>query len=305
MKNTIARTFVIVLLLAVAGSLAVCLAFGDEIAKSVAGDSQETPPPTAPVARGSVQRAVTGVSEVRPFVVEKLKPADSWHWLSSFDATLNKRIAAGEKLVTFANGETWTAPYDLVVSGYVLPEKNKGAVTKDDHFIEVQRIDKVNAVLSVSETDLAAIAKGQSVKVKLGGDGTRVYDGVVAGINEVGAYAATGSKFAVTVEVLNDGNIKLGMSANLSIMVAEATDVLTVPVSAVSGAGEDKHVETYDSETGELRTVPVVVGITDGKIVEVTGEGLHEGDVVLLDEADALDNADSRGATFTPALSAA
>ena len=148
--------------------------------------------------------AVTGVSEVRPFVVEKLKPADSWHWLSSFDATLNKRIAAGEKLVTFANGETWTAPYDLVVTGYVLPEKNKGAVTKDDHFIEVQRIDKVNAVLSVSETDLAAIAKGQSVKVKLGGDGTRVYDGVVASINEVGAYAATGSKFAVTVEVLNE-----------------------------------------------------------------------------------------------------
>lgn len=292
MKSIVGKSLVVVLLLALAGGLAVWLAYGDEIKGAVAGEPQEAPPLTAPVTRGSVQQAVTGVGEVKPLATEKLKPADSWHWLESFDAPLNKRIAAGEKLVTFANGETWVAPYDLVVTDYTLPEKNKGAVTKDDHFIEVQRIDKVNIVLPVSETDLAALAEGQEVKVRLGADEARAYDGVISNINEVGTYGATGSKFAITVEVPNDGSIKLGMSANLSITVDEATDVLTVPVSAVNGAGENKHVEVYDAETGERRMVPVTAGITDGTVVEVSGEDLHEGDDVVLDEAGSLGGTD-------------
>lgn len=292
MKSMVGKIIVVAALLAVAGGLAAWLLQGDEIARAVFGEQQEAPPLTAPVTRGTVQKTVSGVGEVKPRATEKLKPADSWHWLESFDAPLNKRIAAGEKLVTFANGETWVAPYDLVVTDYALPEKNKGAVTKNDHFIEVQRIDKVNIVLPVPETDLAALAEGQGVSVKLGADEGRAYEGVISNINEVGTYGATGSKFAITVEVPNDGSIKLGMSANLSITVDEASDVLTVPVSAVNGAGENKHVEVYDAETGERRMVPVTAGITDGAVVEVSGEDLHEGDNVVLNEAGSLGGAD-------------
>lgn len=292
MKSMVGKIIVVAALLAVAGGLAAWLLQGDEIARAVFGEQQEAPPLTAPVTRGSVRQTVSGVGEVKPLATEKLKPADSWHWLESFDAPLNKRIAAGEKLVTFANGETWVAPYDLVVTDYALPEKNKGAVTKNDHFIEVQRIDRVNIVLPVPETDLAALAEGQGVSVKLGADEGRAYEGIISNINEVGTYGATGSKFAITVEVPNDGSIKLGMSANLSITVDEASDVLTVPVSAVNGAGENKHVEVYDAETGERRMVPVTAGITDGAVVEVSGEDLHEGDNVVLNEAGSLGGAD-------------
>lgn len=303
MKSTAGKALVIVLLLAVVGGMAAWLLFGDDIAQSLAGEPQSTPPATMPVLRGSVERTVTGVGEVKPLATEKLKPADSWHWLESFDAPLNKRVAAGETLVTYANGETWTAPYDLVVTSSSLPEKNKGAVTKDDHFIEVQRIDDVSIVLPVSETDLASLAEGQTVKVKLGADEERVYDGVISNINEVGTYGATGSKFTVTVRVPNDGSIKLGMSANLSITVAEASDVLTVPVSAVNGAGDDKFVNVYDAETGETAPVPVTTGITDGITVEVSGEGLHEGDSVVLNEAGSGDGDMAAAADSAAAVS--
>ena len=89
--------------------------------------------------------------------------------------------------------------------------------------------------------------------------------------------------FTVTVQVPNDGSIKLGMSANLFITVAEATDVLTVPVSAVSGAGDAKFVSVY--KDGALAQVPVTTGISDGTTVEVSGDMLHEGDAVVLNEA--------------------
>ncbi|WP_080799011.1 efflux RND transporter periplasmic adaptor subunit [Arabiibacter massiliensis] len=286
MKRTVGKVLVVAALLAVAGALGAYLAFGDELLSKPSESQQPTPPLTAPVTRGTVQRTVTGVGEVKPLETEKLRPADSWHWLESFDVPLNKRILAGTTLVTYANDETWDAPYDLVVTDYELPERNEGAVTRDDHFIEVQRIDDVLIVLPVPEGDLASLAEGQAVQVKLGADEGRLYDGVIADINEVGKYGATGSTFEVSVQVVNDGSIKLGMSANLAITVAEAADVLTVPVSAVLGAGEDKYVEVYDAETGTRHQVPVTAGITDGTVVEVAGEGLDVGDAVVLNEAD-------------------
>ena len=164
-------------------------------------------------------------------------------------------MAAGQTLVTYANGDTWAAPYDLVVTALrACRRKNKGAVTKGDHFIEVHRIDSMAVTLQVSETDLGAPwPKGRAVTVRLGADESRVYEGTIANVNEVGTFGATGSKFTVTVAVPNDGSIKLGMSANLSITVAEAADVLTVPVSAVSGTGDGKYVEVVDRRSRRRR----------------------------------------------------
>ena len=95
----------VVLLLAVASGLAAWLVFGDKISAALSGEPQTVSPLTAPVERGSVQQTVTGVGEVKPLETVKLRPADSWHWLQSFDAPLNKRVTAGETLVTYANGE--------------------------------------------------------------------------------------------------------------------------------------------------------------------------------------------------------
>ena len=72
----------------------------------------------------------------------------------------------------------------------------------------------------------------------------------------------------------------------MSITVAEASDVLTVPVSAVIGAGDDKFVQVYDLASGEQRAEPVTTGISNGTMVEVSGEGLKEGDLVVLNEAE-------------------
>lgn len=289
----IGKVLLVAMLVAVLGCLVAWLVLDGDGVKAASGASQETPPLTASVSRGSVQKTVTGAGEVKASASEKLKPADSWHWLESFDAPLNKRVSAGDVLVTYANGEVWTAPYDLVVTSYTLPEKNKGAITKDDHFIEVQRIDSVSVSMPVPEGDLASVSEGQSVAVTLGADESRVYDGTIVTVNEIGTYGATGSKFTVIVSVPNDGSIKIGMSANLSIAVAESTDVLTVPVSAVSGSGDAKYVEVYDAASGSRRTVPVTTGLTDGMVVEVMGEELHEGDAVVLNEQPSTSSAEA------------
>ena len=256
-----------------------------------------TPLPTAAVTRGTIEKSVAGAGEVKGCATEKLKPA-KWRYFASFDAPLNKLVRAGETLMTYTNGEVLTAPYDLVVKSYVVP-KAKEALTQEDHFVEVERVDTVHVKMPVSEIDLASLAEGQEATVTVGSQAPRT--GVISNIDQVGTYNASGSKFTVTVAVANDGDIWLGMSASLSIKVAEAADVLVVPVSAVLGADDAKTVTVQDAD-GTLRTVPVTTGLSDGALVEVTGE-LEEGDTVVLNESAPMSGGAGTGMAMTTAIS--
>ena len=246
------------------------------------GQSDPAPVSTAPVSRGTIEKTISGTGEVKGSASEKLKPAP-WRYFKSFDAPLNKLVRAGEPLMTYTNGEVMSAPYDLVAKSRTVP-KTREALSQDDHFVEVERVDTVHVEMPVAESDLASLAEGQEVGVVVGSQGART--GVISNINQVGAYQASGSRFTVTVEVPNDGSIWLGMSATLSVKVAQAIDVLTVPVSAVQGDGDAKTVTVLDPD-GSLRTVGVSTGLSDGSKVEVAGE-ISEGDAVVLHESAAM-----------------
>lgn len=270
------------------GSAAWWLAAGEEAfggaLSGLASGGQSDPAPvlTTLVSRGSIEKTISGTGEVKGSASERLKPAP-WRYFKSFDAPLNKLVRAGEPLMTYTNGEVMSAPYDLVVKSRTVP-KAREALSPDDHFVEVERMDTVHVEMPVAESDLASLAEGQEVGVVVGSQGERT--GVISNINQVGAYQASGSRFTVTVEVPNDGSIWLGMSATLSVKVARAADVLTVPVSAVQGEGDAKTVTVLDPD-GSLRTVDVSTGLSDGTKVEVAGE-LNEGDAVVLHESAAM-----------------
>lgn len=246
------------------------------------GQTDPAPVPTALVTRGNIEKTISGTGEVKGSASERLKPA-SWRYFKSFDAPLNKLVRAGEPLMTYTSGEVMSAPYDLVVKSRTVPKAGE-ALSPDDHFAEVERMDTVHVEMPVAESDLASLAEGQEVDVVVGSQGTRT--GAISNISQVGAYQASGSKFTVTVEVPNDGSIWLGMSATLSVKVAQATDVLTVPVSAVQGDGDAKTVTVREPD-GSLRTVGVSTGLSDGSKVEVAGE-ISEGDAVVLHESAAM-----------------
>jgi multidrug efflux pump subunit AcrA (membrane-fusion protein) len=78
------------------------------------------------------------------------------------------------------------------------------------------------------------------------------------------------------------------MFGSASVLVEDRSEVLTVPASALIRRGEGL-VEVYvvsdvtgqgDERRGVLRTRPVVLGIDDGKEVEIR-EGLRGGELVV------------------------
>ncbi|MBF4619029.1 hypothetical protein ITJ44_13190 [Clavibacter sp. VKM Ac-2873] len=70
-----------------------------------------------------------------------------------------------------------------------------------------------------------------------------------------------------------------GLAADITIPAGEAPDVLTLPTTAVEGLADTGNV-WLASESGEPEERAVGLGISDGKVVQITS-GLAEGDMVL------------------------
>lgn len=71
-----------------------------------------------------------------------------------------------------------------------------------------------------------------------------------------------------------------GMLASVAVQAGTATDVLTLPVTAVQGSVQAGNVWVVGDDGAEPVQTPVTLGLTDGLLVEVTG-GLTEGQQVL------------------------
>lgn len=93
------------------------------------------------------------------------------------------------------------------------------------------------------------------------------------------AGGAGGSGQQVTCAVPADVTVFAGLAAKLTVPAGVATDVLTVPLTAVEGAAGKGVVRVVSAE-GEPEEREIGLGINDGTVVEVTS-GLAEGDEVL------------------------
>lgn len=75
--------------------------------------------------------------------------------------------------------------------------------------------------------------------------------------------------------------VRLGMSADMEIVIYDAPDALVVPVSAVDLSSGRPRVRLADPDSGTARLVDVVTGMTTVDAVEIV-EGLSAGDRVLV-----------------------
>jgi HlyD family secretion protein len=94
--------------------------------------------------------------------------------------------------------------------------------------------------------------------------------------------------YTVIVTAENSDMLLLpGMTATARFLVAEKRDVLTVPTAALrvripgapAPAGQSR---LWVEEHGNLRQIPVEVGLTDGTEAEVSGPGLEEGQRIIV-----------------------
>jgi membrane fusion protein, macrolide-specific efflux system len=135
---------------------------------------------------------------------------------------------------------------------------------------------------SVVESDLASVKVGQKVVITVSAVGASL-NGTVASI-ALAPSTTSGSSSVVSypVSVSIDGTnaaLRPGMSADVSITVAQASNVLVVPTAALSGSNGNYVARVLVGDK-DITTTPVQVGLVTTTGAEVTS-GLSEGQTVI------------------------
>lgn len=190
-------------------------------------------------------------------------------------------VKKDDPIVEYTNGTYLVAPYDLVVTAVVVPEKTNQNCT-ELNYIEVQNIEKFYIEMEVKESNINKLQVGQQVTIEVNALEDKIFEGKVSHINPIGKYENKKSVFQVLIEFENDSErqVKIGMSAFCTVIINEAKDVITLPIQSVQEENDKRYVMTK-SETGEIKKQFVETGIADSNYVEIK-DGISEGQKVIV-----------------------
>ncbi|HEY5525104.1 MAG TPA: HlyD family efflux transporter periplasmic adaptor subunit, partial [Clostridium sp.] len=148
---------------------------------------------------------------------------------------------------------------------------------------------------------------GQKTQIKFDAVSDQTYEGAVESIAQTGTSSNNVTTYDVVVSVSNPTNIKVGMNANVTILIDSKDDALTVPTDALVDKDGSKYVmvasSTSDSSSnttnisttaksgtasrasgtysGGGQLVKVTTGLKNENFVEIL-DGLTEGEKVLV-----------------------
>ncbi len=149
--------------------------------------------------------------------------------------------------------------------------------------IVLQDVNNLHVEANISEANIANVKPGQEVGFTfdaLGSD--RKFKGTVATIDPASTVVSGVVNYKVTASLEKLEEIKPGMTANMTVLVATKENVLAVPTRAVLSHDNKKFVRVVDDQKKKTyHEVEVETGMeADGGIVEITS-GLSDGQQIV------------------------
>lgn len=211
----------------------------------------------------TIENTLTSSGEVTSDTIEKTLNTNKY--FSKIYYSVGDYVKKGAKIVKYTNGTYYTAPYNLVLVSYNLPDS--GERITDMHNIQFKKLTTLEMTLSIDETEIDKVSSGQKVNITLNAIEDKTYKGKITSINQIGSYSSSGTKFTATIQFSNDGKVKIGMSGSVSIVVEKAENVIAVPIEAIQTKDSTKYVVVVNgNETSEIE---VTTGISNAAYVEV------------------------------------
>lgn len=187
------------------------------------------------------------------------------------------------------------APADGTVVAITVREgQSINANQSSPTLVKIADLDTMVIKAEISEADIVHVRPGQKASFTLAGDPGRIYRASLRALEPAPAAIAdadeidtsTAIYYRAALDVPNpDGTLRIGMTAEVTLVLAEAEDVLAVPSSAVRATPEGGFVvQVHDPATGETRRREVETGIASASLTEIRA-GLNEGDLVVTGRA--------------------
>jgi len=132
----------------------------------------------------------------------------------------------------------------------------------------------------IDETEVGSLYEGMPLTITIGALKDYTFDAHLEYISPKAVENNGANQFKVKAAVKVDSEhvIRSGYSANAQIDLEKATDVLTVPESALEFVKEESYVYKKNQD-GTYTKTKVTTGLSDGVNIEIK-EGLSEGDTV-------------------------
>lgn len=162
-----------------------------------------------------------------------------------------------------------------------------GRVTKGQPLGVIASTNGLDVVFNLDEGDLNTVSVGQAATVTGAGFGGLTLRGRIAGIageaeaNPVGTSASFVAR--VRLDPLSTEaaqSVRIGMTANVSIIAYENPSAVTVPAQAIQGAAPDAWVLVRAGSGHKPERRKVTIGMVSPSTVEITS-GLRVGDNVV------------------------
>jgi macrolide-specific efflux system membrane fusion protein len=185
-----------------------------------------------------------------------------------------------------------TSPADgTVVAVLVTEGSSVNAAQSAPTIVKIANLDTMLIKAEISEADITRVKPGQSATFTILGDPNTKIDATLLSVDPAPDAITTSdtglseSDNAVyyngIFSVANpDHRLRIAMTTQVTIVIDERKDVLTLPSSALGSAGRDGKYRVGVFDGGKVRPVEVSVGLNNNITAEIT-EGLNEGDRVV------------------------
>ncbi len=176
------------------------------------------------------------------------------------------------------------APFEGVVTDRLVHPGALAGPGNDTGILVLQQVSHLRLVVPVPEEDVSGVINGAAVQFHVPAWPERTYSGKVARISHV--LDVKTRTMAVEIDVLNsDGSLAPGMYPNVKWPVRRSRASFFVPQTSVVTTTERTFV--VRDENGKAQWVDVKKGVTQGDLVEVSGN-LKTGDRVLRRATDEI-----------------
>ncbi len=191
-------------------------------------------------------------------------------------------ISNNEKLADYAAAkEGIKAEFDGIITQIGVIEGSD--IARDTNLFTLKSSSDIIIKSTVNKYDIVNIEEGQPASVNIK---NKDYQGVVSRIERMTKDSGTGTGIGVEITLLTpDDDIILGLEAKSKIYTASLTQVLRVPVEALSEDEEGSYV--FVAKDGKAEKVFVECGIRNDDMVEIT-DGLDEGTLVVWKDSEEL-----------------
>lgn len=169
----------------------------------------------------------------------------------------------------------------------------QGSVHAGGELMTIQDNTKMKLVVSLTENDVIKVKEGMSAEITANALEDEIISGTVSKIINFATGSATPDAeggtaspgYSAEILIDNPGNLLLGMSAKVRIVLEDVGETLAVSYDSI-GYDEDEKPYVYranpdNGDTYTLEKIPVETGVEADYYTQISSDELSEGDYIL------------------------